>query len=78
MADTNNERVGKTLALLGQGLGPFVDREAGACLRPVWRTPSKSLGSRQRPTSMSAPRHGGQLARRVRAHARPHGAQLCF
>ena len=27
MADTNNERVGKALALLTQGLAPFVDRE---------------------------------------------------
>jgi predicted AAA+ superfamily ATPase len=29
MADTNNDRVGKALSLLGEGLGPFVDRECG-------------------------------------------------
>ena len=29
MATTNNERVGQALALLAQGLAPFVDRECG-------------------------------------------------
>jgi predicted AAA+ superfamily ATPase len=36
MADTNNERVGKALALLAQGLGPYVDRECGRALGPRW------------------------------------------
>ena len=36
MADTNNERVGKTLALLAQGLGPFVDRECGLVYGLDW------------------------------------------
>ncbi len=30
MAITNHERVGKALALLSQGLAPFVDRECRA------------------------------------------------
>ncbi len=36
MADTNNERVGKTLALLAQGLAPFVDRECGLVYGLDW------------------------------------------
>jgi predicted AAA+ superfamily ATPase len=36
MADTNNERVGKALALLAQGLSPFVDRECRRTLGPRW------------------------------------------
>src|SRR3954447_21856707 len=36
MADTNNERVGKTLALLADGLAPFVDRECGLVYGLDW------------------------------------------
>jgi len=36
MADTNNERVGKTLTLLAQGLAPFVDRECGLQFGMAW------------------------------------------
>src|SRR6266542_5351620 len=36
MADTNNERVGKTLSLLAQGLAPFVDRECGLVYGLDW------------------------------------------
>ncbi len=36
MADTNNERVGKTLALLAEGLAPFVDRECGLVYGLDW------------------------------------------
>src|SRR4051794_7571294 len=36
MADTNNERVGKALALLSQGLAPFVDRECAKALGANW------------------------------------------
>ena len=32
MADTNNERVGKALDLLKEGLAPFVSREVKAAL----------------------------------------------
>ena len=56
MADTNNERVGKALALLGEGLAPFVDRECGLVLGPTGRTPSKSMGPARRPTRSSCSR----------------------
>jgi predicted AAA+ superfamily ATPase len=36
LADTNNERVGKALALLTQGLAPFVDRECGLVYGMDW------------------------------------------
>ena len=36
MADTNNERVGKALALLSQGLAPFVERECSAKYGDGW------------------------------------------
>jgi predicted AAA+ superfamily ATPase len=36
MADTNNDRVGKTLSLLAQGIGPFVDRECGLVYGLDW------------------------------------------
>jgi hypothetical protein len=36
LADTNNERVGKALALLTQGLAPFVDRECGLVYGMNW------------------------------------------
>jgi hypothetical protein len=36
MAETNNERVGRSLALLAQGLGPFVDRECGRAFGARW------------------------------------------
>lgn len=45
MADTNNERVGKALALLGQGLGPFVDRECGRVLGPRWENAVQTTGT---------------------------------
>jgi len=38
VADTNNERVGKALSLLAQGLAPFVDRECAKALGPDWET----------------------------------------
>lgn len=37
MADTNNERIGKTLALLTTGLAPFVDRECGLVYGIDWQ-----------------------------------------
>lgn len=36
MADTNNERVGKALLLLADGLAPFVDRECGLVYGEKW------------------------------------------
>jgi predicted AAA+ superfamily ATPase len=36
VADTNNERVGKALTLLAQGLSPFVDRECGLIYGLDW------------------------------------------
>jgi len=36
VATTNNERVGTALALLAQGLAPFVDRECGLRYGPDW------------------------------------------
>lgn len=36
MAETNNERVGKALALLAEGLAPFVDRECGLVYGMAW------------------------------------------
>lgn len=36
MADSNNERVGKALALLAEGLAPFVDRECGLRFGMAW------------------------------------------
>lgn len=45
MADTNNERVGKALALLGQGLGPFVDRECSRALGPHWEDAVQVTGT---------------------------------
>lgn len=38
MADTNNERVGKALALLSQGLAPFVERECSAKYGDGWES----------------------------------------
>jgi hypothetical protein len=36
VAETNNERVGKALALLSEGLAPFVDRECTKALGANW------------------------------------------
>ena len=56
---TNNERVGKTLALLAEGLAPFVERECGlvygddwpnvavACERPAIERATSSSCSRR-------------------------------
>ncbi len=48
MADTNNERVGKALALLGQGLGPFVDRECGLKYGLDWENAVPGEGARSK------------------------------
>ncbi len=42
MADTNNERVGKTLSLLAHGLAPFVDRECGLVYGLDWENAVRS------------------------------------
>jgi hypothetical protein len=44
MADSNNERVGKTLALLVDGLAPFVDRECGLAYGLDWENAVPSNG----------------------------------
>lgn len=44
MADTNNERVGKTLELLAQGLAPFVDRECSLIYGLDWANTVPSNG----------------------------------
>ena len=36
MAVTNHERVGKALALLNQGLHPFIEREMKAVYKDRW------------------------------------------
>ena len=46
MADTNNERVGKALALLAQGLAPFVDRECGLRYGADWENAVPGDGAR--------------------------------
>jgi predicted AAA+ superfamily ATPase len=48
MADTNNERVGKALALLGQGLGPFVERECGLVYGMDWENAVPGDGARSK------------------------------
>jgi predicted AAA+ superfamily ATPase len=45
MADTNNERVGKALALLAQGLAPFVDRECTRALGSRWEDAVQGTGA---------------------------------
>lgn len=44
MADTNNERVSKSLSLLAEGLGPFVDRECSLVYGLAWETAVPSNG----------------------------------
>ena len=54
MADTNNERVGKALALLAEGLAPFVDRECGLkALGVDWENAVPVKGPARRPTRSS-------------------------
>jgi len=48
MADTNNERVGKTLSLLAQGLAPFVDRECGLKYGSDWENAVPGDGARSK------------------------------
>ena len=44
MADTNNERVGKALALLSRGLAPFVERECTKALGESWENTIETRG----------------------------------
>ncbi len=46
MAETNNERVGKALALLAEGLAPFVDRECGLKYGIGWENAVPGEGAR--------------------------------
>ncbi len=48
MADTNNERVGKALSLLAQGLAPFVDRECGLEYGADWENAVPGDGARSK------------------------------
>ena len=48
MADTNNERVGRSLLLLGQGLAPFVDRECGLKYGLDWENAVPGEGARSK------------------------------
>jgi hypothetical protein len=48
VADTNNERVGKALSLLGQGLSPFVDRECGLRYGLDWENAVPGDGTRSK------------------------------
>ncbi|GIU94958.1 MAG: hypothetical protein KatS3mg012_1415 [Gaiellaceae bacterium] len=48
MADTNNERVGKALALLAQGLAPFVERECGLRYGADWENAVPGDGTRSK------------------------------
>jgi predicted AAA+ superfamily ATPase len=48
MADTNNERVGKALSLLAQGLAPFVDRECGLKYGFDWENSVPGEGARSK------------------------------
>jgi predicted AAA+ superfamily ATPase len=48
MADTNNERVGKALGLLTDGLGPFVDRELTKARGASWDAGVDVLGPRSK------------------------------
>jgi predicted AAA+ superfamily ATPase len=48
LAETNNERVGKTLALLMQGLSPFVDRECGLVYGIDWENAIRVEGPRSK------------------------------
>ena len=44
MADTNNERVGKALGLLSQGVAPFVERECTRALGENWENTIETRG----------------------------------
>lgn len=46
MADSNNERVGKALSLLTEGLAPFVDRECGLKYGMGWENAVPGDGAR--------------------------------
>src|SRR5687767_2434605 len=48
VADTNNERVGKTLSLLANGLAPFVDRECGLKYGMDWENAVPGDGARSK------------------------------
>jgi hypothetical protein len=48
MADTNNERVGKALSLLAEGLAPFVDRECGLQYGLDWENSVPGDGARSK------------------------------
>jgi len=48
MAVTNNERVGQALALLAQGLAPFVDRECGLKYGMDWENAVPGEGARSK------------------------------
>lgn len=48
MADTNNERVGKALAVLAAGLAPFVDRECGLKYGMAWEDAVPGEGVRSK------------------------------
>ena len=48
MATTNNERVGQALALLAQGLAPFVDRECGLKYGMDWENAVPGDGARSK------------------------------
>ena len=55
MADTNNERVGKALDLLKEGLAPFVAREVKAALARRSNCNTDDLAAvRQRPDAVQA------------------------
>jgi predicted AAA+ superfamily ATPase len=48
MAETNNERVGKALSFLAQGLAPFVDRECGLKYGLDWENAVPGDGARSK------------------------------
>jgi hypothetical protein len=48
VADTNNERVGKALSLLAEGLAPFVDRECGLKYGLDWENAVPGDGARSK------------------------------
>lgn len=48
MADTNNERIGKALSLLAEGLAPFVDRECGLKYGIDWENAVPGNGARSK------------------------------
>ena len=48
MAETNNERVGRALSLVAQGLGPFVDQECGLRYGVDWENAVPGDGPRSK------------------------------